>query len=136
MTEREFWDKLDVRVRREFAGLKQNPLCGISCDGFDPHTFWPHEAGAQIVGQMWFLGIGGEWNFELIVRRRIEAWKEVKWDELLPAEDVTGWMWVDFEKKVLKIDPGAAYPDGGHRLNLSRSTGRGNRATGKMPVPR
>ncbi len=111
MTEQQFWEKLEMRVRREFAGLKDNQLCRLTCDGFSARTFFPHEDGTRIVGQVWTL-CGGEWDFELIVRRRIEAWEDVRWDELLPADDMTGWMSVDLERKVLKIDSAAAYPDG------------------------
>ena len=36
---------------------------------------------------------------------------EVKWAELIPAEDVTGWLSLDFENKFLKIKAYAGIPD-------------------------
>ena len=112
MTQSDFWLKLEYRVCREFAGLSDKNLRGIWCDGFDAWTFYPHEKGARIVGRAWIGHDGqGLWEFELIARERIEAWEDVNWDQLLPGEDVTGWMSLDLERKVLKMDPGAAYPD-------------------------
>jgi hypothetical protein len=112
MTESEFWTRLEMRVCREFEGLQQKEFCALWCDGFRAATFFPHEMGSRIVGRAWIGKDGqGEWEFELIVRRAIEAWEEVNWDELLPGEDVTGWMSVNLERKLMKIDPSAAYPD-------------------------
>jgi len=112
MTEREFLNGLEMRICRELAGLKDKELCALWCDGLSAETFFPHELGTRIVGRAWIGKDGqGKWEFELIVRRRIGAWEDVPWDELLPAEDVTGWMSVDLEGKILKMDPAVTYPD-------------------------
>jgi len=110
VTESEFWPRLEYRVCREFAGLRETQLRELWCDGFIARTFFPLGSGTKIVGQVWITA-EEQWEFELIVRRRIEAWENVNWDELLPGEDVTGWMSVDLQRKLLKIDPAAAYSD-------------------------
>jgi len=119
MTEREFWGHLEMRVCREFSGLKDKELCALSCYGFDDWSFSPHELGTRIVGHTW---IGRdeqeEWEFELIVRRPIEAVEDLKWDELLPHDALTGWMWVDLQRKQLKLDPAIAYATSGSKTTM------------------
>ena len=101
-----------MRVCREFAGLKDKELRALWCDGFIPETFFADEMRTRIVGRAWIGRDGqGQWQFELVVRRPIQAWEHVNWDELLPGDYMTGWMSLDFERKVLTMDPGAAYPD-------------------------
>jgi hypothetical protein len=36
---------------------------------------------------------------------------EVPWSELLPAEDATGWLFLDFDRRFMKIKLSAARPD-------------------------
>jgi hypothetical protein len=38
--------------------------------------------------------------------------EEIDWAAMLPAEDVTGWLKLDFKTKFMKVNPLGAYADG------------------------
>ena len=67
----------------------------------------------RVSGRVW-IGIGPkeqqEWSFVLLAGR-VRDWNRLDWALLLPGEDVTGWMAVDLERKLMKIHLAAAYPD-------------------------
>lgn len=113
MTEPEFWTHLEYRVCREFYGLRDSKYRGLGCDGFIAETFEVEAGCACIRGRAWIQrGHDQEaWPFTLQIGRGITSRDEIDWARLLPAEDVTGWLSIDLQRKTLKIDPAAAYPD-------------------------
>jgi hypothetical protein len=55
------------------------------------------------------------WTFELRLPRKVRAYEQIPWSELLPAVDVTAWLTVDRQGKRLVIAPADAVP--GEALN-------------------
>ncbi len=88
------------------------------CDGVIPDRYDLQANPPTITGRAWIGGCIGdrsgaqhEWDFILFVGRRAASASQVNWDPLLPADDVTGWLSVELKRKLLKINPQAAYPD-------------------------
>ena len=114
MSEKEYWLALEFRLCRELDGLREREFLGVWCDGFIPETFEFGPDGAVISGQVW-LGFGRHrqeaWRFRLIVDRMVTRREDVRWENLLPGDDVTGWLSVDWPEKLLTIKPLNAYTD-------------------------
>ena len=114
MTETEYFDLLEKRVSTELAELRERELRNWWCDGFLPEKFVVTRSGSHVAGRVWMdPGNGAQtlWNFVLLLGPRPVHRDEVQWAELLPAEDATGWLFLDFEREFMKIKLSAAYPD-------------------------
>ena len=114
MTEAEYFGHLEMRVSRELEGMRRKELRAVWCDGFLPEKFVVTGKGSHVAGRAWIddgRSSQSLWNFVLLLGpSRVER-AAVKWAELLPAEDATGWLYLDFERQFLKIKLSAAYPD-------------------------
>jgi hypothetical protein len=120
VTETEYFGHLEMRVSRELEGMRQPELRSALCDGFLPEEFVVTRSGSHVAGRVWMdpgkaAGKGkceqSLWNFVLLLGPRPVQRDEVKWSELLPAEDVTGWLFLDFDHRFMKIKLSAARPD-------------------------
>jgi hypothetical protein len=116
VTETEYFDHLEMRVSSELAGMRQAELGTWWCDGFLPEQFVVTRSGSHIAGRVWMdpgKGKGDQvlWNFVLLLGPRPMDRDEVQWSELLPAEDATGWLFLDFDRRFMKIKLSAAHPD-------------------------
>lgn len=114
MTEPEYFGRLEMRVSRELAGMRRPELRDLWCDGFIPEAFAVVGRRCRVGGSVWLaFGRGRQecWQFVMYLgpSRPREA---VDWAALLPAEDVTGWLSLDFGTKFMKVDPSGAYADG------------------------
>jgi hypothetical protein len=113
VTETEYFDLLEGRVSSELSGMRQRELRGWWCDGFIVEKFVVTRSGSHVAGRVWLDPGNGDqalWNFVLLGPRPMNR-DEVQWAELLPAADATGWLFLDFERKFMKIKLSAAYPD-------------------------
>ncbi len=113
MTESEYFGHLERRVSRELAGMRQRELRGWWCDGFIPEKFVVTGEGCHVAGKVW-IGTGSEqslWNFVVLLGRSFKSRGDANWAELIPAEELTGWLSLDFEGEFLKIDACAGVPD-------------------------
>ena len=114
MTETEYFDHLEMRVSRELADMRQRELSRWWCDGFLPEKFVVTRSGSHVGGRVWMDdGSGNQalWNFVLLLGPSTGGRGEVEWAELLPAEDATGWLFLDFERQFMKVKLSAAYAD-------------------------
>jgi hypothetical protein len=113
VTEAEYFGHLEMRVSRELAGMRQPELRGWWCDGFLPEKFVVTRSGSHAAGRVWMDSGKGQalWNFVLLLGPRPVERDEVRWSELLPAEDATGWLFLDFDRRFMKIKLSAAHPD-------------------------
>jgi hypothetical protein len=116
VTETEYFDRLEMRVSRELAGMRQRELCSWWCDGFLPEKFVVTRSGSHVAGRVWMdpgkrQGDQALWNFVLLLGPRPVDRDEVQWAEMVPAEDATGWLFLDFERQFMKVKLSAAYPD-------------------------
>jgi hypothetical protein len=120
MTEPEFWLRLEYRLCSELYALADKELTGFWCDGLRPDAFDVGSDGAFISGLVWLgrprrkHGRGGgqeAWRFLLLAGNAVQRREDIRWADLLPADDVTGWLSMDDSNRLLTIRPLAAYPD-------------------------
>lgn len=111
MDEAQFWVSLEYRVCREMEGLEDCRRLGLWCDGFSPYDWLRGGTHRSLRGGVW-IGEGPRnqelWSFELFVPNGFEEIGEIDWRDLLPADDVTGWLAVDADERRLEIWPSKA----------------------------
>jgi hypothetical protein len=111
MTESEYWAALERRLTRELAAMEDDGLRFLWCDGFLPEEHALEERPPRISGRVW-LGNGRrqeQWAFVLLLEERHARSREaLPWASLLPAEDVGGWVMIDWEQRRLRLTPGRA----------------------------
>ena len=114
MTETDYFGRLEMRVCRELAGVRQQELRGMWCDGFIPEEFAVVGQRCRMTGRVW-VAWGGRrqecWTFALLLGGRTLGRDRVDWPAVLPAEDRTGWLSLDFNTKFMTIRPSAQYAD-------------------------
>ena len=110
MEEAEFWPALEFRVTLELPRLR-GQVAEFWCDGFAAEEYALTENPARLSGRMW-LGRSGqdEWRFDLLLPGPIGSVDDVDWSELLPDEDVTGWLDIDVRAQRVTVTPASANP--------------------------
>jgi hypothetical protein len=113
LSEDNFWRRLEIRVRRELAGMPEPALQWLGCDGFDPWRWYLDDETPRIEGRVWFLEgpRQTEWWFTLYLPRPFDSREDIPWPSLLPTEGVTRWLALDLVGKRIQIEPAAAVPD-------------------------
>lgn len=88
-------------------------FAGLWCDGFIPAWFYRDETPPFISGLVWICKDDDqqEWQFRLLLPEGTRSREQIDWSELLPAENVTEWLALDWKKKYIEIEPSAAIPD-------------------------
>lgn len=115
VTKQEYFDALESRVCGELAGMRDITLRGVWCDGFlpDPEVQISRRH-RRIAGKVW-IGFGGSrqelWGFHLLLGGMVKDPQQIDWPALLPPDEVTGWLSMYFESKLMTLRPYAAYPD-------------------------
>jgi len=115
VTESEYFIALEYRVCRELAGMRDKQLRTVWCDGFlsEPQIEISRRH-RRITGKVW-IGFGGShqelWDFHLLLGAIMKDPQQIDWSALLPPNDVTGWLSMYFESKLMTLRPCAAYPD-------------------------
>jgi hypothetical protein len=114
MNEADFWKRLEFRLCREILGLKEKNFHRYWCDGFIPDAFDTEGDRPTIKGWVWMGIIESSrqetWRFSLFIEEK-QSRDGIDWAELLPNDDVTGWLSIDVQHKLIEIDPRSAYPD-------------------------
>ena len=115
VTAREYFSALESRISREFVGMRDQALREIWCDGFLPEPeIQISRRHRRITGKVW-VGFGGSrqelWDFALLLGATPKNRQQIDWSALLPAKDLTGWLSMDFGKKLMTLRPYAAYPE-------------------------
>lgn len=103
-----------MRISRELAGMRQRDLQWWWCDGFIPDALEVVGERCRITGKVW-MALGQErqelWEF-VVYLGPARPREQIDWAVLLPPEDVTGWLSLDFETKSMTVNPFVAHPDG------------------------
>jgi hypothetical protein len=114
LTERDYFGHLEMRVSRELAGMRQRELQSLWCDGFIAEAFEVVGERCRMTGQVW-MAFGQErqelWKF-IVYLGPARSREEIDWTAMLPGEDVTGWLSLDFQTKFMKVNPFVAHLDG------------------------
>lgn len=115
MTESEIWNRLEYRLCKGIAGLKELQFRGIWCDEFIPLDYLFDAAVPCIKGRVWICKGDEqvEWTFLLLLPAHIRSIESINWNELLPPDDTTRWLSIDEHTQQVEIDSGAAIPDSG-----------------------
>ena len=113
---KDFWISLEWRVGSEIDCLRCADFRGLWCDGFIPEQFQVLDARPAITGIVWIAKSGNRgwqqrWRFTLLLPQDVRSEEDLKWADLLPPEDVTGWLSLDPLRQTVMVDPLAAYPD-------------------------
>jgi hypothetical protein len=110
MNESDYWVHLEYRVCREFAGMPENHLRFLWCDGFIPQQYLFDGPSPRITGRAWICNgpRQDQWAFTLFLNHPVASRSEIDWPSLLPREDVTRWLAVDPPGKRIQIEPLAA----------------------------
>ncbi len=113
MTEADFWVSLEYRICREFQGMREDRLRRWWCDGFIPWQYDMDRPAPTISGKAWLCEGPDqcEWDFVLRLPRPAASPADVDWASLLPPEEMTRWLAVDWEQKKVTITPADAVPD-------------------------
>jgi hypothetical protein len=113
MVESDYWVALEYRVCREFAGMPQNQLRCLWCDGFIPAQYLLDGPAPCIKGRAWICNgpKQDEWEFIVFLNHPVGSASEIDWDSLLPPANVTRWLAVDPSGKRIQIEPSAAVVD-------------------------
>jgi len=120
MDEKKFWLDLEWRVCRELAGMRDNRLRSLWCDGFSPESYLLNGVNPRITGKVWMAGgPDSQWDFTLVLRQPVASRDTVQWSTLLPAEDVTYWLSVDPENMCIEIDLASAISDASREDHVS-----------------
>lgn len=110
MTERDYFGELEMRVSRELAGMRQRELQWWWCDGFMADVFEVVGQRCRVAGKVW-MAFGQErqelWDF-VVYLGSVRPREEIDWATMLPGENVTGWLSLDFDTKLMKVNPVAA----------------------------
>jgi hypothetical protein len=86
MAESDFWTHLEFRLSREFAGLPDNHLRFLSCDGFIPEEYLLDHPSPRIIGRAW-IGNGAsqeQWSSSLFLSRPYCSRSEIDRQTILP----------------------------------------------------
>jgi hypothetical protein len=113
MTEADYWVRLEYRVTDEFAGMAENHLRHLWCDGFIPHQFFLDDPTPRISGVTWICNGPRQdlWEFTLFLSLPFGSREEIDWASLLPLPNVTRWIALDQRRKYIEIEPSAAVRD-------------------------
>ena len=112
MDEDRFWMNLNVRLNLEFTEMTDKHLRYFWCDGFIPGLYLVDDPKPRIMGKVW-LGNRprqAEWRFTLFMPHSAPSPGAVEWASLLPPDDVTHWLMIDQDAKLIEIDIRLAEP--------------------------
>lgn len=109
-----FWWKLEYRLCGEFWGMPTKDLRRLWCDGIEPTDYHLTDQSPSITGRFW-LGIGPDlqekWWFTLLLPKPVSSRENIDWATLLPPDNVTKWIAVEWDQRHIEIDPAVAVPD-------------------------
>ncbi len=113
MNEKYFWESLEFRLCREFAGLPERRHRNLWCDGFIPSDCVLEGVSPRITGRCWICtgSLQANWSFALLLPKPFGSREEIDWAALHPADNVTRWMSFDEQRRHIEIEPGVAVPD-------------------------
>ena len=113
MNEADYWVSLEFRVTAELAGIEQCQKLSLWCDGVTPASYEFQPSGSRIRGTAWICPGSDqqEWQFTLTFDGGPTDRESVDWQALLPQDDVTHWLVLDFAKRHIEIEPRAAITD-------------------------
>ena len=111
MNEADFWAHLEFRLCSELRGMDDVELRRLWCDGFKPETL-DTERGC-FTGTVWMAECHStkqeEWDFALYLGDEPCDRERINWAALLPDYELTGWVDLDFKRRIVTLRPANAY---------------------------
>ena len=101
-----------MRVDLELRAFDDERFRRLSSDGFVVDTSLPEAGFEWLVGKCWFLGRRGMLSFGFRLRIGPEGTDPATIDleTLIPPDNMTGWLGIDFDEKRVDICPDLAVP--------------------------
>jgi hypothetical protein len=94
------------RVQRKTLCLKSGRRLLLWCDGFIPEAYLLDRVQGRITGVVW-MGMGPRhqeaWKFTLVLPFSVSGRADIRWSDLLPASEASGWLVVAPEKKEIEV---------------------------------
>jgi hypothetical protein len=111
VTEAEFFSRLEYRLCGEFRTEPPPEAPGLWCDGLIPKRWQFGADPSTISGDAWEAGLPGhdsagyqeKWGFVLKLYERAALREPIRWESLLPGNDVRGWVVADVFRRRLVI---------------------------------
>lgn len=110
MTETEFWDQLESRVTRELSHLDSPQLNRLWCDGFTA-TSYKLAARPPFISGRTLICKGSKqesWTFILLLPEPFSSIETIRWDSILPPQEMSRWVTLDLRHRTVQIDPSSA----------------------------
>lgn len=110
MTETEFWDQLESRVTRELSDLDSPQLNRLWCDGFTA-TIYRLDAEQPFISGRTLICKGSKqesWEFILLLPESFSSIETIRWDSILPPQEMSRWVTLDLRNRTVRIDPSSA----------------------------
>ncbi|MEM1355108.1 MAG: hypothetical protein AAGC44_00745 [Planctomycetota bacterium] len=94
MDEQDYWDSLEFRISREFAGTEKGKQESIWCDGLIPEHYLLGQLEPKITGVAWICHgpNQGAWQFVLYLIGEPKLASDIEWESQLPSDEVTEWL--------------------------------------------
>jgi hypothetical protein len=110
MTEDEFWDQLESRVTRELNNLDNPQLNRLWCDGFVASTYKLDTEPPFISGKTLICrgSTVESWIFILLLPEPFSSMETIRWDTILPPQEMSCWVTLELQNRILRIDPSSA----------------------------
>jgi hypothetical protein len=110
MNEEDYWKHLEFRVCREFSEMPDDRLRFLWCDGLIPDDYILNGRSPSITGWAWICNDRqqDQWQFRLFLNKGVSSLAGIDWLSLLPPENVTRWLAINFRAQQIQIVPLAA----------------------------
>ena len=109
MNEADFWVHLEFRLSAELEGMDDRTLRHWWCDGFN--TLHLDTERGCFIGTCWMVDGQKQqmWDFALYLGDEPCDRERINWAALLPDDELTGWVDLDFKRKIVTLRPANAY---------------------------
>ena len=106
MDEKAFWSEIYLLVKRDWP--EELESLG-HCDWIETSKYLLGSINPHIVGRMGLIGgSASELRFELYLDGKPEDLMEIRWSEMIPSSEPTGWISYDPVSEILELNPTSA----------------------------
>jgi hypothetical protein len=103
--EEDYWKSLEFRICRELSEMPDDCLRFLWCDGLIPDDSILNCRSPSITGRAWICHDRqqDQWQFRLFLNKGVSSREGINWLSLLPPENVTRWLAINFRAQQIQI---------------------------------